>query len=225
MFDKSQREILNKLSDSIWNISNKWSKFYNAGHFDVVVSEEEKEEEVTQLCLGNSKKNKGTIINKTTAINKGLWNNTPEVIKVKHRVKRRPTYDELFSTLVDLSNAALFSQMTNTQLINVLAVDLVAGIKSSVTFKLVKNKNTGESYESDCATLFQKLSPETQEKITALETAENGMPLDYLEFVGEVLFATAHKEAARELCNSNIEMALLLHKKELRRLNAQRRFG
>lgn len=220
MFNKQQREVLGKLSETIWGTTSRWQKLYEAGALDVVLSETEVDEAVDKIQVKNSRKTRGTIYNRKTASEKVLKmiGDIPETLKVKKYDRARPQFEDVVATLTDLARATIYNYMKPEQLVNVFAVDFVAG--EGLQINLVQKDD--EQYKKDYEDLLGRVPGDVREKIEAFKS---GISVDAIEFVSDVIFARTHHEHALELYNASLEEATAAHKETLRKARVKSRYG
>lgn len=219
MFDRKQREVLGKLSLAIWGSESKWKKLYDRGALDVA-DVKEVEEKVDQVQVNNSKKGRGTIYNVKTAPEKVLKSlgDIPETVKVNKYTRRKPSFQEAVDALSDLARSVLYSYLNPAQLVNVLAVDF----NHNENMKLNLVKEDTENYKKDLEDLLSTLPGDVREK---LDLFNEGIPVDAVEFVSELIFVRNHPAQAREIYDSNLDLAQTLHKENMRKADMKKRIG
>ena len=220
LFSKQQREVLCKVSKTIWNSESRWQKLFEAGELDEVETEEV-DEAITQIMVNGSKKSRwGTIMNAATAKARGKWGkDVPETTKVRKVVtRRRPTFEELLESLTDVARHTLYQYLDNTNLIQALAVDVASGARVSVS--LVKKED--EQYNKDLEDLLSRLPEDLQVRV---KTLNSGTPVDALEFVSELLSVETNPDQANRTYSDSLDAARAKHTRSFRLAYAKARFA
>lgn len=201
MFTKQQRQVLNDLSLELYGVSSRWQKVFKDPSFRIPTEQRTEEGATQYVRLSNRKSGGGTVMKRETALRLGKIKE--DELPPKGRIivdGREPSFDEFVTTLKESIEVAKISVLSGDKLTQVLAqrytTDRLPGRVDLIT-------QADPQYTADVDALLKVLDEEKVKYLKSMQcTAQQrhgGVPVDALQFVSDVVFATNHPAEAAEL--------------------------
>ena len=206
MYTKEQRKTLSDYSVLLYGSSSRWLKELERGKYRIPTGTKEVKDQVETVQFPGKAGKPGQIMSREKALSKGLIKEEQVPLDRTSQVQefREPSYEDLLKAFEQMVDSRKLSRLSNDKLVQVLAYRYVNG---GLPFAVALVAQEDEQYQKDLADSL-KFAPESHKEALAgrIVTGKpgDGLPVDAIQFLTDVTFASSSAEAARELAEDSL---------------------
>jgi hypothetical protein len=209
MFNRQQREELNKLSELVFGSSSRWQKLIKDGTFRVY------ENDRFDGALNKYVRLKdGSLMSVEKAVEKGFHKlNDEEEAKGRSVIQtREPTFEEIKKGLEDNLEMLRLTKLSNEHFITVVAHKKATNQPVNISLVTKEDAEYQKTLEELCSVVPEARREEIKSLIVKSGEKPIGYPIDAVQFVTDFIFSLNHTNDSAALVHQVLNSVVLNHK-------------